>query len=55
MRCNCVMMSLRDTSLVKEDGADVDQADRDGAEREGGVAESNCRNRNWASLRLTVV
>ena len=49
------MMSPSDTSLVEEEGADVDGADRDGAEREGGAAESNYRDLNCASLRLTVV
>ena len=28
--------------------------DRDGVEREEGAAESVCRDRNWALLRLTV-
>ena len=54
MRCIYAMMSLSDTSLVKEKGANVDGADRDGAEREGGAAESNCRDLNYASLHLTV-
>ena len=40
-------MSPRDTSLVEEEGADVD-GDRDG------VAESNCYDLNYALLRLTV-
>ena len=47
------MMSPKDTS-PKEEGADADGAERDGAEREEGAVESDCRNRNWASLRLTV-
>ena len=40
-------MSPRDTSLVEEEGADVD-GDRDEA------AESNCCDLNYALLRLTV-
>ena len=47
-------MSLSDTSLVEEEGADVDGAERDGAEREGGAAEFDYRDLNYASLRLTV-
>ena len=47
-------MSLSDTSLVEEEGADVDGADRDGAEREGRAIESVCRDLNCALLRLTV-
>ena len=47
-------MSLSDTSLVKEEGADVNGAKRDGAEWEGGVAESDCRDLNYALPRLTV-
>ena len=39
---------------MEEEGADVDGADRDGAERKGGVAESDYRDLNYASLRLTV-
>ena len=42
------MMSPKDTS-PKEEGVDAD-----GAEREEGVAESDYRDRNWASLRLTI-
>ena len=49
------MMSPSDTSLVEEEGADVDGADQDGAEREGGATESVCRDPNCVSLRLTVV
>ena len=49
------MMSPSDTSLIEEEGADVDGANRDGVEREGGAAESDCRDLNCASLRLTVV
>ena len=40
------MMSPSDTSLVEEEGANVDEAEWDGAEREGGAAESDCRDRN---------
>ena len=54
MRCSYVMMSPIDT-LPKKEGADADGVDQDGAEREEGVAEFVCRDRNWASLRLTVV
>ena len=43
MRCSCAMMSLSDTSLVEEEGADVDGVEQDRAEREGGAAESDCR------------
>ena len=48
------MMSPSDTSLVEEEGADVDRAERDGAEREGRAAESDCHYQNYASLCLTV-
>ena len=48
------MMFPSDTSLIEEEGADVDGAERDGAEREGGAAESDCRDLYCASLRLTV-
>ena len=54
MRCSYAMISPRDTSLEEEGGADVDGAERDGAEREEGAAESDCRDRSWASLRLMV-
>ena len=47
MRCNYAMMSSSDTSLVEEEGADVNGADRDGAELEGGVFESDCRDLNY--------
>ena len=47
------MTSPKDTS-PEEEGADADGVDRDGAEREEGAVESVCRNRNWASLRLTI-
>ena len=52
MRCSCTMMSPKDTA--SEEGADADGVDRDGAEQKEGVAESVYRDRNWASLRLTV-
>ena len=54
MRYSCAMISPIDTSLEEEGGADVDEAEQDGAEREEGATESNCRDRSWASLRLTV-
>ena len=49
------MMSPSDTSLVEDEGADVDEADQDGAEREGGAAESDFHDLNCASLHLTIV
>ena len=48
------MMSPKDSS-PEEEGADVDEAKRNGAEREEGAAKSDSYDRNWASLRLTVV
>ena len=48
------MMSPNVTSPEEEKGADVDGVERDEAEREGGAAESDCRDRNWAPLCLTV-
>ena len=53
MRCSCAMTSSKDTS-PKEEGVDVDGAEWDGAEWEEGATESDCHDRNWASLRLTV-
>ena len=53
MHCSYAMTSPKDTSL-EEEGADADGVNRDGAEREEGADESVCRDRNWASLRLTV-
>ena len=47
-------MSLRVTSPVKDDGADVDGADRDGIEREGGAANPNYLDLNCTSLHLKV-
>ena len=46
-------MSPKDAS-PEEEGVDADGVDRDRAEREEGAVESVCRDRNWASLRLTV-
>ena len=54
MCCSYAMISPRDTSLKEEGGADVDGAEQDEAEREEGATESDCRDRSWASLRLTV-
>ena len=48
------MMFLRVTLPEEEEGADVDGVERDGAEREGGAAESDYRDQNCVSLRLTV-
>ena len=55
MRCSCAMMSPKVTLLEEEGGADVDGVEWDGAEWEEGAAESDCRDRSWVSLRLTVV
>ena len=49
------MLSSRVTSLVEEEGADVDEADRDGVEWVGGVADPDYLDLNYISLRLTVV
>ena len=54
MRCSCAMMSLKVTSPEEVEGVDEDGAEHDEAEREEGAVESNCHNRNWVSLRLTV-
>ena len=48
------MKSPKVTSPAEEGGIDVDGAEWDGTEREGGAAESDCHDRNWASLRLTI-
>ena len=48
------MMSPSDTSLVEEEGADVDGANRDRAKREGGATKSDYHDRNYALLRLMV-
>ena len=53
MCCSCAMTSPKDTS-PEEEGADADGAKRDDAEREEGAAKSDCHDRNWALLRLTV-
>ena len=53
MLCSCAMTSPKDTSS-EEEGADADGVEWEGVEREEGVAESDYRDRNWASLRLTV-
>ena len=47
-------MSPSDTSLVEEEGADVDGVDRDGAERDGGVVDPDYLDLNCTSLCLTV-
>ena len=54
MHCSCAMMSPKVTLPEEEGGADVDGAERDGVEQEGGAAESDCRDRSWASLYLMV-
>ena len=54
MRYSCVMMSPKVTSPEEEGRVHVDGVEWDGAEWEGGVAESDCHDRSWASLRLTV-
>ena len=53
MRCSYAMTSPKDTS-PEEEVANADGAERDGVEREEGATESDCRDRNWASLCLTV-
>ena len=53
MHRSCAMMSLKVTS-PEEEGTDADGAERDDAEWDGGAAEFDCRDRNWASLRLMV-
>ena len=53
MCCSYAMTSPKDTS-PEEEGVDADGAKQDGVEREEGAAESDCHDRNWASLRLTV-
>ena len=47
------MTPPKDTSL-EEEGADADGVDQDGVEREEGAAKFVYRDRNWASLHLTV-
>ena len=46
-------MSPKDTS-PEEEGADANGVEQDGVERKEGVVESDYRDRNWASLCLTV-
>ena len=46
-------MSPSDTSLMEDEGADVNQADRDRARRVG-AAEFIYRDLNCASLRFTI-
>ena len=48
------MMSLKVPSPEEEEGANEDRVEHYGAVREEGAVESDCRNQNWASLRLTV-
>ena len=48
------MMSPKATSLEEKEGADVDEAERDGVEWEEGATKFDCRDRNCASLCLTV-
>ena len=48
------MMSLSDTSLVEEEGANVNGANRDGTKQEGGAAGPDCLDLNYASLCLMV-
>ena len=54
MRYSCAMMSPRVTLPIEEEGVDVDGAERDGVEWEGEAAESDFRDLNCASLRLTI-
>ena len=54
MRYSCAMTFPKDTS-PEEERVDADGVDRDEAEREEGAAEFVYCDRNWASLRLTVV
>ena len=54
MRCSCTMMSPSDTSLLEEEGTDMDGAERDGVEWEGGAAESDCCDLNCALICLMV-
>ena len=53
MHCSYAMTSPKDTS-PEEEGADADGAEWEGAEREEGAAKSDCRDQNYALLRLTV-
>ena len=54
MHCSCAMLSPKVTLPEEEGGVDVDGAERDGAEWEEEAAESDCCDRSWASLHLTV-
>ena len=47
------MTSPKDTP-PEEEGVDANGVERDGVERKEGVVDSDYRDRNWASLRLTV-
>ena len=47
-------MSLRVTSLVEEEGADMNGANRDGAQQEGGVADLDYLDLNYATLCLMI-
>ena len=47
-------MSPRVTLPVEDEGIDGDGVERDGAEQEGGAAKSDCRDLNYASLRLMI-
>ena len=49
MRCSCALTSPKDT-LPEKEGADAVGAERDGVEREEDATESDCHDRNWASL-----
>ena len=48
------MISLNGTSLVEDEGANVDGVNQDEAEREGGAADLECLDLNCASLCLTI-
>ena len=48
------MMSPKVTSLIEEEGVDVDGADQDGVEQEGEVVDPDCLDLNYALLHLTV-
>ena len=48
-------MSSSDTSLVEEEGADVDGANQDGAEWEGGATDPDYLDLNCALLHLMIV
>ena len=46
------MMSLKVTSSIEEEGADLDEAEGDGAEWEGGATDPDCLDLNCASLTV---